>query len=78
MLLNKTKLKIHYNIKLALRYLGNSEIDNNIIYTLILIHNKQTIKILRVFHPHAPVRFPSPFSVQFIIFRNFVFPSYVF
>ena len=54
---------------------NNSEIDNNIIYTHIPLYNKQTIKILRVFHPHAPVRFPSPFSVQFIILRNFVLRS---
>ena len=57
---------------------NNSGIDNNNIYTRIPTHNKQTTKVLRVFHPHAPVQFPSPFYVQFIILRNFVIPLKIF
>ena len=48
----------------------DSRIGNNDIYTHIPIHNKQTINVLRVIHPQAPVQFLSSFYV--LILGNFV------
>ena len=43
------------------------------IHTYLYTTNKQTINVLSVFHPHAPVQFPSSFYTHFIIIGNFVF-----
>ena len=52
---------------------NSDRIGNNDIYTHIPIHNKPTINVLRVFHPHAPVQFPSSFYVHiYVILGNFV------
>ena len=53
---------------------NNDRTGNNDIYIHIPIHKKQTINVLRVFHPHASVQFPSSFHVHiYIILGNFCF-----